>query len=461
MSESRVTAGSDNETRQTDRSPIGLLVESSTDPNLVAGLILRATERGHGVVIEYSCDPEHEALAFADRLGAHVVRVDETASSDHDTHEVQIDETEDTTDPIETTLGYARDHGFPGVIWVGNPTAANDKTTAAEEIRIDYAESTRTLQESSSYVVDATLRTDVTTDDNVIVGIPAYNEEVGIGSIVLKADTYADEVVVVDDGSADTTVTVAREAGATVIEHETNEGKGAAIQTLFQYVAPADFDTLVLLDGDGQHAPADIPDVIEPVIEEEADVVVGSRYLEDQQRRETPLYRRFGQRVLDMLTLGSSRVNVTDSQSGFRALSPAAVEQLTLNADSFGVESEMINEAAEKGLEIEEQPIEVRYEGIDGQTQNPLRHGLTVVAFLLQLVRDRHPLLFFGLPGLVLAFVGAWYGVDAITVYQNTGQFYPAKVLVSGFATLLGTLSIFMGLVLNRISNIVNRVVES
>jgi glycosyltransferase involved in cell wall biosynthesis len=248
-------------------------------------------------------------------------------------------------------------------------------------------------------------------------------------------------------------VSVARNAGATVVEHETNEGKGAAVQTLFQYAAPEAFDSLVLLDGDGQHVPEDIPDVIEPVINGEADIVVGSRYLESGEDDETPRYRRLGQRVLDALTMGSSRVNVTDSQSGFRALSPTAVDELSLSATSFGVESEMISEAAENGLDIQERSIDVRYDGIDGQTQNPLQHGLTVVTFILQLVRDRHPLLFFGVPGLILATVGVLYGANALFVFRDTGQFYPAKVLVSGFATILGTLSIFIGLILNRISN--------
>jgi hypothetical protein len=115
----------------------------------------------------------------------------------------------------------------------------------------------------------------------------------------------------------------------------------------------------------------------------------------------------------------------------------------------------MISEASSKGLAIEERSIDVRYEGIDGQTQNPLRHGLSVVTFLLTLVRDRHPLLFFGLPGLVFFGIGALYGVDAILIYRATGEFFPAKVLVSGFLTILGTLGLFIGLVLNRIGNMI------
>jgi glycosyltransferase involved in cell wall biosynthesis len=318
---------------------------------------------------------------------------------------------------------------------------------------IDYEESVRVFQQATSYVVSATERREVAAAQSVIVGIPAYNEEVGIGSVILEAEQHADEVVVVDDGSQDTTADVARYAGATILQHESNQGKGAAIQTLMRSVLPSDFDTLVFLDGDGQHAPADIPQVIEPVLEDEADLVVGSRYLEDGGCDETPRYRRFGQRVLDLLTLGSASAGVTDSQSGFRALSPSAVEQLSLSSTSFGVESEMISEAVDKGLEIEEQAIEVRYERIDGQTQNSLRHGLTVVLFILQQVRDRHLLLFFGVPGLLFALVGGLYVLDGNLLYVNAGKFLNVKALNSGFYVFIGMLSIFTGFILNSISN--------
>ncbi|QLG27404.1 glycosyltransferase family 2 protein [Halorarum halophilum] len=292
------------------------------------------------------------------------------------------------------------------------------------------------------------------TSDTVLVGIPAYNEEVGIGSVVLAAKEYADEVIVIDDGSADKTVDIATQAGATVVEHSENSGKGRAVQTLLQEVESRDFGALVLLDGDGQHVPADIPDVTEPVLEGDCDIAIGSRYLAGKQT-ETPFHRRFGQRVLDIMTTGSARTKVTDSQSGFRALSPAAAQDLRIRTDGMGVESEMINDATQKGLSIQEIPIDVRYDGIDGQTHNPFRHGLGVLMFILQLVRDRHPLLFFGIPGSVLTLFGALYGLDAILVYQTSGTFYPAKVLVAGFSTIIGVLGVFCGLILNQIATMV------
>lgn len=294
----------------------------------------------------------------------------------------------------------------------------------------------------------------------LLVGIPAYNEEIGIGSTILAAKRHADHVVVVDDGSADNTVEIAKQAGATVLQHETNRGKGGAVKTLLEFARSTECDALVLIDGDGQHKPSDIPQVIEPVLSDDVDLVIGSRYLEKDPDDETPFYRRIGQRTLDVLTTGRTGENLTDTQSGFRALSTDAIESLRLQTEGIGVESEMIDTAIRQDLSITEASIDVRYEGIDGQTYNPLHHGLTVVTFILKLVRDQHPLIFFGLPGLVLTVAGALYGLDAILIYQSTGTFYPAKVLVSGFVTIIGTLGIFCGLILNRISNMIDRIHE-
>ena len=295
--------------------------------------------------------------------------------------------------------------------------------------------------------------------DRILVGIPAYNEEIGIGSTILAAQQYSDTVVVVDDGSTDNTVSVAAQTEANVIEHNENVGKGGAVQTIFEYAYGHDFDALVLLDADGQHVPEEIPDVAQPVLDDDVDMTIGSRYVEADQT-ETPLYRRFGQQVLDVLTTGSTNSELTDTQSGFRAFSPEAVDELTLSTDGIGVESEMISEAAEKGLELDEVPIDVRYEGVDGQTYNPLQHGLTVVMFVLQLIRDRHPLLFFGVPGILLLLGGSGLGLQSAYLYQTTGAFHQWRVISGGFGILLGTLCVFCALMLSQIRNMVVKINE-
>jgi glycosyltransferase involved in cell wall biosynthesis len=310
-------------------------------------------------------------------------------------------------------------------------------------------------QEQVTAHSDSKVRDDQNEQSTLLVGIPAYNEEVGIGSTILAAKQYTDQIVVIDDGSADNTVEIAKQAGATVLQHDENRGKGGAVKTLLEFARTTSCDALVLIDGDGQHKPKDIPQVIDPVLSEDADIVIGSRYLEENPDDETPFYRRIGQRMLDVLTIGRTGEKLTDTQSGFRALSTDAIDSLQLRTEGIGVESEMIDTAFRQDLSIVEAPIDVRYEGIDGQTYNPLHHGLTVVTFILQLVRDQHPLIFFGVPGLILTVAGTLYGLDAMLIYQSTGAFYPSKVLVSGFTTIIGTLALFCGLILNRISNMI------
>ncbi|WP_135825315.1 glycosyltransferase family 2 protein [Halorussus ruber] len=227
---------------------------------------------------------------------------------------------------------------------------------------------------------------------HVVVGIPAYNEENAVGSTVLAVKRWADDVVVVDDGSTDRTPAIVEQADVTVLRHERNRGKGAAVRTLFAHARRTDCDALVMLDADGQHDPADIPTLARPVVEEDADMVIGSRYLDRDPGDETPVYRRLGQVVLDYCTSRVTGSDLTDTQSGFRAFSPEALEALSLTTDGMGVESEMIDSATSEGLDITERPIDARYDDLEGQTYNPIKHGLTVMLFLARLAKRRRPI---------------------------------------------------------------------
>ena len=212
--------------------------------------------------------------------------------------------------------------------------------------------------------------------------IPAYNEEVALGSIILRTLQYVDEVIIVNDGSDDKTVEVARLAGAEIINHATNLGKGEALKSGFSAIG--DVDVVVTIDGDGQHNPDEIPSLIKPVIEDGADLVNGSRYMNGPEEN-TPAYRRVGQQVLDNATNISAGIKVTDSQSGFRAFSPAACKGFRFYDTGFGIESEMLVDVAEAGLKIVEVPITVRYD-VDGSTKNPVTHGVGV---LLKITKDK------------------------------------------------------------------------
>jgi len=199
--------------------------------------------------------------------------------------------------------------------------------------------------------------------------IPAYNEEKTIGSIVLGARQYALRVIVVDDGSQDATGEIAKLAGAQVIVHHQNRGKGAALKTGFQAIINTDIentDIIVTLDSDGQHNPQEIPLILKPIIEDKADLVNGSRYMtemngdSEENGNKTPLYRRVGQNVLDSATnISSGELDVTDSQSGFRAFRATTLPTYTFHSNDYTIESEMLIEAAKSGLRIVEVPINV------------------------------------------------------------------------------------------------------
>lgn len=239
----------------------------------------------------------------------------------------------------------------------------------------------------------------------VLVVIPCYNEEVSIGSVVLRSLAYASKVVVVDDGSRDKTAEIARLAGAEVVQHEVNRGKGAGIRTAFEYARGYGADVLVLIDGDGQHNPDEIPQLIDPIVRGEADMVNGSRFLV-KHRHNVPGYRRVGQDLLTLATNAGSGQKITDSQNGFRAFARGTLDSFTFQETGMGIESEMLMDAARSNLRIREVQIDVRYD-VAGSTYNPVVHGISVMGSVLKIILKRRQVLSIGLPGLALLVVGA------------------------------------------------------
>ncbi len=281
----------------------------------------------------------------------------------------------------------------------------------------------------------------------ILVAIPAYNEERYIGSVVLKAHQYADEVIVLDDGSTDDTSEIARLAGATVMRHEENKGYGAAIQSLLAEAKKKNPDILVLLDADSQHNPDEIPSLIKPIISGDSDLVVGSR---KQQKVKIPPYRRIGQRVLSYLSGILSGEKLSDSESGFRVFSRKAITVLQPRESGMAVSAETIADAAEKGLKITEVPISIEYTK-DGSTLNPIRHGLGVLARILAMISERRPLFFFGLGGSILTVLGLIGGVRILHIVSVTGIMPAGTALLSVLLLTIGIFSIFTGIILHTL----------
>ena len=285
------------------------------------------------------------------------------------------------------------------------------------------------------------------TGARVLAGIAAYNEARYVGSIVLQARQYVDEVIVVDDGSTDNTARVAELAGAVVIRHPENRGKGAAIQSIFAEAKRRNPDVLVLLDADAQHDPNEIPILIKPVTEG-FDLVIGSR---EAQKDKTPRYRRIGQKVIFGSSRLASKTNVADSESGFRALSPKAIKELDLKENGFAIESEMITRAADKNLKITEVPISNIYTK-DGSTLNPIRHGIDVLSRIIVMISQRRPLFFFGLAGAILLVIGLITGIRVINIATSTGELAIGNTILTTLLIIAGILTIFTGIILNALN---------
>lgn len=279
----------------------------------------------------------------------------------------------------------------------------------------------------------------------IVAVIPAYNEERFIGSVVINARKHADAIIVVDDGSCDETAEVAKAAGAIVVRQTPNQGKGTALRIGFQKAAELNPDVVVTLDADGQHVASEMLTVAAPVIEGKADIVVGSRYLIN--KSEVPVHRILGHHFFNFITNQVSGVHVTDSQSGFRAFSPQALRAITFQSDGFSVESEMQFIAEENGLRLVEMPITIHYH--DKPKRPVLVHGLMVLNGLLQLMGQYRPLLFFGLPGVViLGLAGAW-SLWIIHIYQATHQLAIGYALVAVLFFLVGNTVLSTGIILH------------
>jgi glycosyltransferase involved in cell wall biosynthesis len=285
------------------------------------------------------------------------------------------------------------------------------------------------------------------TKARVLAGIPAYNEAKYVGSIVLQAKQYVDEVVVVDDGSTDDTVKVAELAGAAVVRHDGNKGYGAAIQSILSEARKRNADVLIVLDADAQHDPNEIPSLIKP-IQEGSDLVIGSR---EAQKDKTPRYRRIGKEVIFRSTRLASKTNVSDSECGFRAFSKKAISELKLEANGMAVSSETVVRAAEKNLKIAEVPISNIYTA-DGSTLNPIRHGIDVFSRILVMISERRPLFAFGIAGGVLLVIGLVFGFRVINVANVTGQLAIGSAVLTALFIIAGILSVFTGIILNALA---------
>jgi glycosyltransferase involved in cell wall biosynthesis len=293
----------------------------------------------------------------------------------------------------------------------------------------------------------------------VVVGIPAFNEELSIARVVLEAKKHADVVVVCDDGSTDLTRKIAACLGADVIRHERNMGYGAALESLFRRARDFSADVLITLDADGQHEPKEIPILAAPIIEGSADLVVGSRFVEGSEIADMPAYRRFGAKVITRLVSGLKK-NVSDAQSGFRAYSREAMKRLSISEFGMGASVELLLDARKLGLKVCEVSCSCKYNNngrVATSKKHPLRQGLGVVMSILRLVVEERPLVFLGLPGLISLVLGAAFGVWMLQLYALNHAIVTNIALASIAFLLLGFFMLSTAITLYAISRLAKR----
>lgn len=284
--------------------------------------------------------------------------------------------------------------------------------------------------------------------------IPVFNEEISIGSVVLHAKKYADSVLVVDDGSIDLTCEVARLAGAEVIQHHRNIGKGAALRTGFEHAGLNGATVIVVLDSEGRYNPELIPRLVAPILAGKADMVNGSRYINGG-KKDIPFSHRIEWYFLDKVTNLNSGLHITDMQSGFRAFASNILTVFRFNTKGLGIESEMLLDAANAGLRIKEVEVGAGHE-MGYSTEDTVSHGLRVFVNVLEYIGLNKPLYFFTIPGIVISIIGLAMGLSLLHNFYLGGRMMYVPTLLTMILTLIGIFMSFTGIILHSISRLFN-----
>ena len=277
----------------------------------------------------------------------------------------------------------------------------------------------------------------------ITVGIPAYNEEKNIAKIIVKLKKMVDQILVCDDGSTDSTCAIAESLGAIVINHPKNLGYGSAIRSIFLKAREINAEVLVTIDADGQHKIEDVKKVIKPIVDGQADISIGSRFLEEGDN--SPKYRKLGIKIITKVTNSSLSEKITDAQSGFRAYNNKVLQSLTPSDSGMGISTEILIKSSNLGFKIAEVPTEIQYKG-KTSSQNPVSHGTEVLMSTLKYISIERPLRFYGIPSFIFFVIGLTFTFLSIEYYAEVGRLNTNITLLAG-----GTLLIAMILAITAI----------
>lgn len=220
---------------------------------------------------------------------------------------------------------------------------------------------------------------------NFCVLIPSYNEARTIGGIIRELKRRGLAVYVVDDGSTDNTASIAKAEGASVITHEKNKGKGASLREGFLRILKEDYDSVLIMDGDNQHALSDIDSFLKKMEETNADMIIGNRMFDTTSM---PYTRIIVNRFMSGMISRIAGQYVPDSQCGFRLVKRRVLESIKLESSNYEIESEMIVKAARAGFKIESVPTRTVYQDEKSRI-NPIVDTIRFIALLVKILFRR------------------------------------------------------------------------
>lgn len=286
-----------------------------------------------------------------------------------------------------------------------------------------------------------------------VVAIPAFNEENTIGNIVKASLEFADKIIVCDDGSTDKTSHLAKQSGAEVISHEKNLGYGSALSSLFKKVRELGAEVMITIDGDGQHDPKQIPILLNALKERNLDVVIGSRFLNGESRTST--FRKSGIKMITSASNIGTNFKVSDSQSGFRAYSKKAVEKINFSEKGMSASIEILQKISKNNLKVDEVPITILYNN-KNSSKNSVSHGVGVLMNTLKIISVKHPILAYGIPGIIIFISGIIIGYNFLENYLNSNELFLGSLFGSIVLIVVGVVLIATSVILFSLANLLN-----
>ncbi|MFZ5759357.1 MAG: glycosyltransferase family 2 protein [Thermodesulfobacteriota bacterium] len=301
-------------------------------------------------------------------------------------------------------------------------------------------------------------------DNQLAVVVPAYNEELLIGRVIDTLPDYVDHIVIVDDCSRDRTAEVVREYArrdgrVVLISHEKNQGVGGAIATGYKWARDNKVDVTVVMAGDAQMDPADLPNIVRPVAIGEADYTKGNRLFHGEAWKVMPTYRYLGNSFLSLFTkIASGYWHIADSQTGYTAISLEALYLLDLDSiyKRYGMPNDILIRLNTLNMRVRDVPIRPVY-NVGEKSGIRLRKVLFTISWLLvkgffrrmwlkYVIEDFHPLVFFYMMGIVLCPLGLIFGSYLLFYRLFIGGVETTSALFAAFLYISGLQSLFFAM---------------